>query len=163
MDEPEIEDGQERFPATYLAQLRSECRARRLECREAEQQVKDLQAELEVLQSGPSEELLEARESLAMLERQIADMEDAKVKHGILEEAERLGFRNPTDAYRLLDDLDGDTTAGLRKIAQDNPEFIKPLYPPPPTPGEVITRPPNTRRKLTASEEWLMMLKGGLK
>ena len=73
---------EERFPAEYIRSLKAECARYRIACKDAKKQAEDLQAELEVLQSGPSEELLEAREDLARFERQLADLEAGEQKKG---------------------------------------------------------------------------------
>jgi len=158
MDEPEIEDEPKRFDAAYVFGLRSQAKGYRLKLREEERKLELLKNELETLQSGPSPELLEARESLARTERQLADLEDEQKKTAILKEAERLGFRNPTDAYKLLD-LDDDPSAGLRKLAADNPFLVE--RPTAPTPG--VGGPPITPPPPTATELFAQMLRNGVR
>ena len=158
MDEPEIEDEPKRFDAAYIRSLKAECARYRLALRDKKAEAADLEVQLEALQSGPSVEVLEARESLARTERELADREDEQKKTAVLKEAERLGFRNPTDAYRLLDTDDPKTARqSLMDMAQSNPNMVE--RPAVPTPG--VGGPPITPPKPTATELFAAMLRAG--
>lgn len=119
--EPETQSpatGEELGPAGKAA-LEKERQARR----EAERQLARLQEELRKHQEAQLSETERAQRRLAELERSLAERERALQEHTIraaaIEAAARLGFRDPGDAYRLIDraELDFDEDGSPRNVA----------------------------------------------
>jgi len=164
MDEPEIEDEPKRFDAAYIRSLKAECARYRLALRDKKAEAADLEVQLEALQSGPSVEVLEARESLARFERELADLEDEQKKTAIMSTASEMGVIDPASAYRLLDESQVSDPQNVKNalidLVRENPYLVE-HGPPPPTPG--VGGPPLKPPKPTATELFAQMLRNGVR
>jgi hypothetical protein len=124
----------EELGAAGKAALEKERQARR----EAEKRLAQLQEELRKHQEAQLSETERAQRRLAELERSLAERERVLQEHTIrsaaIEAAARLGFRDPGDAYRLIDraelefDEDGsprNVTDLLGALAKSKPYLLR--------------------------------------
>ncbi len=118
------------YDAAYISSLRAECAKRRIELKETQAEAERLQAKVDAHEAGEEDpELKAARERMERAEKALAgknrEWDELELKAKVISMAERMGYHNGEDAYKLIS-LDGDIDLELRRTLSKHPGLKKP-------------------------------------